>query len=74
MLTASAPISPLGWIMFVELPVKEAYASLYQALQRLAGVLLGASIFAVARRNFPRPPHGRPDPGLAGGRRAYRRR
>ena len=46
-LTASAPISPLGWIMFVELPVKEAYASLYQALQRLALVLAGASIFAV---------------------------
>ena len=46
-LTASAPISPLGWVMFVELPVKEAYASLYQALQRLAIVLLGASIFAV---------------------------
>ena len=36
MLTASAPIAPLGWTMFVELPVKEAYASLYQALQRLA--------------------------------------
>src|SRR6267154_471197 len=46
-LTASAPISPLGWIMFVELPVKEAYASLYQALQRLAVVLSAASIFAV---------------------------
>jgi signal transduction histidine kinase len=46
-LTASAPIAPLGWIMFVELPVKEAYASLYAALQRLAAVLLGASIFAV---------------------------
>jgi signal transduction histidine kinase len=46
-LTASAPISPLGWTMFVELPVKEAYASLYQALQRLALVLAGASIFAV---------------------------
>jgi len=46
-LTASAPIAPLGWIMFVELPVKEAYASLYQALQRLALVLTGASIFAV---------------------------
>ena len=46
-LTASAPISPLGWIMFVELPVKEAYASLYLALQRLAIVLAGASIFAV---------------------------
>ena len=46
-LTASAPIWPLGWIMFVELPVQEAYASLYSALQRLAIVLLGASIFAV---------------------------
>jgi signal transduction histidine kinase len=46
-LTASAPIAPLGWIMFVELPVKEAYASLYQALQRLAIVLAGALIFAV---------------------------
>ena len=41
-LTASAPIAPLGWTMFVELPVQEAYASLYQALQRLAIVLLGA--------------------------------
>jgi signal transduction histidine kinase len=46
-LTASAPIAPLGWTMFVELPVKEAYASLYAALQRLAIVLLGASTFAV---------------------------
>jgi two-component system, NtrC family, sensor kinase len=46
-LTASAPIAPLGWTMFVELPVEEAYASLYQALQRLAVVLLGASILAV---------------------------
>jgi signal transduction histidine kinase/putative methionine-R-sulfoxide reductase with GAF domain/HAMP domain-containing protein len=46
-LTASAPILPLGWIMFVELPVKEAYASLYAALQRLATVLAAALIFAV---------------------------
>jgi signal transduction histidine kinase len=46
-LTASAPIAPLGWTMFVELPVEEAYASLYEALKRLAVVLLAASIFAV---------------------------
>jgi signal transduction histidine kinase len=46
-LTASAPISPLGWTMFVELPVEEAYASLYAALQRLALVLAAASLFAV---------------------------
>jgi signal transduction histidine kinase len=46
-LTASAPIAPLGWTMFVELPVEEAYASLYAALQRLAIVLTAASMFAV---------------------------
>jgi two-component system, NtrC family, sensor kinase len=48
-LTASAPIPPLRWTMFVELPVDEAYASLYAALQRLATVMLAALIF-VARR------------------------
>jgi signal transduction histidine kinase len=46
-LTASAPIPPLRWTMFVELPEQEAYASLYAALQRLAVVLLAASTFAV---------------------------
>lgn len=46
-LTASAPIAPLGWTMFVELPVEEAYAALYASLERLAIVLLAASIFAV---------------------------
>jgi signal transduction histidine kinase len=46
-LTASAPISPVGWTMFVELPVEEAYAPLYAALQRLAVVLAAASLFAV---------------------------
>lgn len=46
-LTASAPIEPLHWTMFVELPVEEAYATLYASLQRLAIVLLAASIFAV---------------------------
>jgi signal transduction histidine kinase len=51
-LTASAPIAPLGWTMFVELPVEEAYASLYQALQRLAIVLLGALLFAVLAGMF----------------------
>ena len=45
-LTASAPVTPLGWTVFVELPAKEAYASLYEALQRLALVLLAALIFA----------------------------
>jgi signal transduction histidine kinase len=46
-LTASAPIVPLGWTMFVELPVNEAYSSLYLALQRLSIVLAGALTFAI---------------------------
>jgi signal transduction histidine kinase len=46
-LTTSAPIEPLHWTMLVELPVEEAYAALYASLQRLAIVLLAASIFAV---------------------------
>jgi signal transduction histidine kinase len=45
-LTASAPIPPLGWMMFIELPIEEAYAPLYGALWRLAIVLLGASLVA----------------------------
>jgi signal transduction histidine kinase/DNA-binding response OmpR family regulator/HAMP domain-containing protein len=46
-LTAYAPVAPLGWLMFVELPAEEAYAPLYAALKRLALVLLGALGFAV---------------------------
>src|SRR6478736_1730949 len=46
-LTASAPVPQLGWLMFVELPVEEAYAPLYAALRRLAFILLAALAFAV---------------------------
>ena len=66
-LTASAPIAPLGWTMFVELPVEEAYASLYLALQRLAIVLLGALVFAVLRRNISGAAHGGPIQALRAG-------
>lgn len=38
-LSAYATIAPLGWLMFVELPLHEAYAPLYAALQR-TGILL----------------------------------
>jgi two-component system, NtrC family, sensor kinase len=51
-LTAYAPVAPLGWLMFVELPAEEAYAPLYAALQRLAFVLLGALGFAVLAGMF----------------------
>ena len=51
-LTAFAPVTPLGWLVFVELPVGEAYAPLYAALQRLALLLLAALVFAVLAGMF----------------------
>ena len=51
-LTAYAPVAPLGWLVFVELPATEAYAPLYAALQRLGVVLLAALGFAVLAGMF----------------------
>ena len=45
-LTAYAPIAPLGWLVFVELPTDEAYAPLYAAMQR-SGALLFAGLTLV---------------------------
>src|SRR5215475_12369646 len=41
-LTAHAPVDPLGWLVFVELPADEAYAPLYGSIQR-SGALLGGA-------------------------------
>jgi HAMP domain-containing protein len=46
-LTAYAPIAPLGWIMFVELPVEEAYAPLYVTLERSGLILLSGLLLAL---------------------------
>ena len=51
-LTASAPVSPLGWLVFVETPIEEAYAPLYASLERTAVVLLGALALAFAAGVF----------------------
>src|SRR5262249_44351393 len=45
-LTAYAPVKPLGWFVFVETPIEEAYAPLYQSLERMGYVLLGALALA----------------------------
>jgi signal transduction histidine kinase len=42
-LTAWAHVNPLGWLVFVELPVAEAYAPLYSTIQR-SGILLMAAL------------------------------
>lgn len=39
-LTAYAPIEPLGWTMFTELPLSEAFAPLYAAIARSGAFLL----------------------------------
>ncbi|HXX07002.1 MAG TPA: ATP-binding protein [Pseudolabrys sp.] len=46
-LTAYAPISPLGWLIFVDLPISEAYAPLYQSLERTAMLLAGGLVLAM---------------------------
>ena len=45
-LTAHARVAPLGWLVFVELPVEEAYAPLYESIKRSALLLLGALLLA----------------------------
>jgi signal transduction histidine kinase/CheY-like chemotaxis protein len=59
-LTAYAPVAPLGWLMFVELPADEAYAPLYNAIWRSAALLLAglalaflASLFLARRMVVP---------------------
>ena len=51
-LIASAPVAPLGWLVFVETPVAEAYAPLYASLQRTGLILLGALALAFAAGMF----------------------
>src|SRR5712672_1845761 len=46
-LTTYAPIAPLGWLVFVELPRDEAYQPLYLTIQRTGVVLLAALGLAV---------------------------
>ena len=45
-LTAYAPVAPLGWTVFVELPVDEAYEPLISSTERAALMLLAALCLA----------------------------
>ena len=42
-LSTSAPVAPMGWTVFVDLPLKEAFAPLYSSLLR-TGILLVTGI------------------------------
>jgi hypothetical protein len=62
-LTVHAAVPELGWFVFVELPVSEAYAPLYTSMQRSGLLLRAGLIFAVlmaeVRRLEFRPPSRR---------------
>jgi signal transduction histidine kinase len=45
-LTAHALVAPLGWLVFIELPLAEAYAPLYASVLRSGALLLGALVVA----------------------------
>src|SRR5215212_9951197 len=51
-LTAHAPVAPLGWLVFVEMPLDEAYAPLYGSMQRTGVVMLGALFLAALAGMF----------------------
>jgi signal transduction histidine kinase/CheY-like chemotaxis protein len=46
-LTAYAPVAPLGWTVFVELPLDEAYAPLYASMLRTGALLAVGLLLAV---------------------------
>src|SRR5262244_2344130 len=45
-LTAYAPVAPVGWLVFVELPIEEAYGPLYASVARLGILLLSGLLLA----------------------------
>ena len=71
-LTANAVVAPLRWLVFVEMPVQEAYAPLYKSDQTFDISLAGCALSRRVGRDVPRAANGRADPGPARGRRAHR--
>ena len=46
-LSAYAKVEPLNWIVFVELPIAEAYAPLYVSIERIGVLLIGCLLLAL---------------------------
>jgi len=51
-LSAHAPVAPLNWLVFVELPLTEAYAPLYSALLRSCVLFACALVVAVLAGSY----------------------
>ncbi len=51
-LTASALIAPLGWLVFVDLPLEEAFAPIYSSIIRTALLLLAGLVLSLLASLF----------------------
>ncbi len=51
-LTAFAPVANVGWLVFVETPIREALAPLYASFLRTGYVLLGALVLSFIAGSF----------------------
>ena len=51
-LTAFAPVAPLGWAVFVEQPLVEAYEPLYSSMYRTAGLIVFGIVLSVVASLF----------------------
>ena len=73
-LSVYAPVPSLGWLVFVELPIDEAYAPIYASIARSASCCSRAARLRHPGGAAAQPPHDRSDPGADAGRGAHRQR
>ena len=73
-LAAYAPVTPLGWVVFTELPIEEAHAPLVASMRRSGSAAARRSRTRTARRGLSRSQDDRPDPFAGNRRRAHRQR
>ena len=65
-LSASAPIAPLGWAVLIEQPLFEAFEPIRASIFRTVGLVLFGVLLSVLVEPRPGAAHGAPDPGADG--------
>ena len=73
-LSTYATVPSLGWLVFVELPLSEAYAPIYASIGRSTLLLVVLLACAILASLLAQPAHGRADPDPDAGRAADRQR
>ena len=70
-LSSHAVIAPLGWLVFIESPLSEAFAPLYRSLIRTVIMVAAGIVLSVLIRVIAGAPHRAADPGTATRRRTH---